>query len=261
MSQTQHQREFARTVQQLAHRHPAWRVFSDFCEMAALALANSVAIGPQREAREQRYLQIVHQYSKDEAAQIAHLLGITTLALEDEPHDFLGQMFMQLELYNHWKGQYFTPSALSDAMARLILDDQLLRAIEERGFITVQEPACGAGAMIIGSAMALQARKINYQQAMHVTAVDVDSTAAHMAYIQLSLLHIPAVVIVGNTLSMELRDAFPTPAHVLGFWDNKLRRGYALGSKADLANQPKPAPLDLSKLRQADLFEFEEDAA
>lgn len=250
-----HQREFTKAIRQLSHRHHTWRVFADLCELAALAIANSVTIGPQRDEREQRYLDVVGRYKKQEAQQMAQLLGIVTLALEADPHDFLGQAFMQLELGNHWKGQFFTPSELCRAMVRLTLDSEVLARIEQRGFVTLSEPACGAGAMLIAFAEELDRRKINYQQAMHVTAVDVDSTAAHMAYIQLSLLHIPAAVVVGNALSGDVRETFYTPAHVLGFWDNKLRRGYALGSQA--GGLPQLAPLDLGQLRQADLFSEE----
>jgi hypothetical protein len=59
---------------------------------------------------------------------------------------------------------------------------------------------------------------------MHATCIDIDATAAHMAYVQLSLLHIPAIVVHGNTLSMEQWGYWLTPAHVLGFWDAKLKR-------------------------------------
>ena len=48
-----------------------------------------------------------------------------------------------------------------------------------------------------------------------------------MAYIQLSLLHVPAVVIHGNTISGECWSEWRTPAHVLGLWDVKLRRAQA----------------------------------
>ena len=44
-----------------------------------------------------------------------------------------------------------------------------------------------------------------------------------MAYIQLSLWNIPAEVIVGNTLTMELREYWRTPAHYLYDWDARLR--------------------------------------
>ncbi|GBQ21633.1 hypothetical protein AA12717_0951 [Gluconacetobacter sacchari DSM 12717] len=51
---------------------------------------------------------------------------------------------------------------------------------------------------------------------MHVTAIDVDPRAAHMAFVQFSLLHIPATVIVGNSLTLETREYWFTPAHILG---------------------------------------------
>ena len=47
------------------------------------------------------------------------------------------------------------------------------------GFITLCEPAVGAGAMVIAAAEAVTAGGHNHQRHMHVTAVDVDTTAAH----------------------------------------------------------------------------------
>ena len=78
--------------------------------------------------------------------------------------------------------------------------------------------------MVIAAAHALQDQGINYQQCMHVVACDIDIVAVHMSYIQLSLLHIPAVVYHSNSLSLEVWSEWKTPAHVLGFWDDKLNR-------------------------------------
>jgi hypothetical protein len=44
-----------------------------------------------------------------------------------------------------------------------------------------------------------------------------------MCYLQLALLHIPAIVVHGNALSMEVWGHWFTPAHVLGGWNRKLR--------------------------------------
>src|SRR5690606_31957302 len=127
-----------------------------------------------------------------------------------------------------------------EAIARLQAQDGLHEKIRQRGFVTVSEPACGAGAMIIAMAFALRERGANYQQHMHVTAIDVDSRAVHMAYLQFSLLGIPALIIEGNALTLEERDHWYTPLHVLGMWDTKLRRGYALGSAMDDSAEPAP---------------------
>jgi hypothetical protein len=57
-----------------------------------------------------------------------------------------------------------------------------------------------------------------------VQAIDVDRMAALMCYVQLSLWNVPAEVIVGNTLSWDIREVWYTPAHHLGFWKYRLAR-------------------------------------
>jgi hypothetical protein len=54
-----------------------------------------------------------------------------------------------------------------------------------------------------------------------------------MAYIQFSLLHIPATVIVGDSLAMRFRENWHTMAHVMGSWSAKLgTAGESTGSGA-----------------------------
>lgn len=88
--------------------------------------------------------------------------------------------------------------------------------------------------MVIAYADMLMEEGINYQQVMHVEAWDVDATAAHMAYIQFSLLHIPAVIVQGNTLTLKQWGAWYTPAHILGDWSRRL----AARTRAETAGQP-----------------------
>ena len=47
-------------------------------------------------------------------------------------------------------------------------------------------------------------------------------TDLNLRGITLSLWHIPAQIVVGNTLSLEVREVFYTPAHYTGNWDYKL---------------------------------------
>ena len=55
-------------------------------------------------------------------------------------------------------------------------------------------------------------------------AVDIDRMVALMCYIQLSLWGVPVQIIVGNTLTLEYREQFFTPAHYTFHWDYKLRK-------------------------------------
>ena len=59
---------------------------------------------------------------------------------------------------------------------------------------------------------------------LHVTAIDVDAKCVHMAYLQFSLLHIPAVIVHGNALSLEEWGHWYTPAHIMDGWTHRLKR-------------------------------------
>lgn len=59
---SRHHADFAKAIRQLSHRHHTWRVFSDFCELAALALANAAAIG-RRDAEWQR-IEDYHEHTQ-----------------------------------------------------------------------------------------------------------------------------------------------------------------------------------------------------
>ncbi|WP_230851082.1 SAM-dependent methyltransferase [Ralstonia solanacearum] len=118
----------------------------------------------------------------------------------------------------------FTPFEVSRMIAKMMLSGAAAE-IERKGFITLMEPAAGAGGMVIAAASALLDEGINYQQTMHATLIDVDPIACHMAYVQMSLLHVPAIVIHGNALAPNATwGHWVTPAHVIGLWDIKLRR-------------------------------------
>lgn len=231
---------------QASRRHSLWQVWQDFLTMSATAVAN--AVDPRyRDTREAEYMATVKRYSRDEADLMAQAFACLVDALDTaEPTDVLGETFMALELGNKWHGQFFTPYHLCKAMALMNMDG-ITAAVEAKGFVSVNEPACGGGAMVIAVANAMRDAGLNPQQQLHVVAQDLDIKGVQMCFLQLALLHIPAVVIHGNTLALEERSHWYTPAHLMGFWDNKLRRGHLLGygdsdvALIDEGNNPVPA--------------------
>jgi hypothetical protein len=208
--------------------------------MAAISISNAVDYR-NREAREAEYLQIVQHYEPAEIALFPQMLGTLIDALEDEPRDVLGRLFHELELGNKWKGQFFTPDSVCRTMAALSFGEEGKDLIRKRGFIRASEPAAGSGAMVIALAREMLSQGVNYQQHLHVTAVDVDIRAVHMAYLQLSLLHVPAVIVHGNTLSFEEWSHWYTPAHILGGWEWRLRRRAADDGAHEIIVPPAPA--------------------
>ena len=164
------------------HRH-RYEVFQDFVTMTAISLHNAVK---PTESLEQEYLQIINKYEKDEQQKIPQLLGELINLLDKEPYDALGGLYMELELGNDNVGQFFTPSHISDLMAKLNGGDMLERL--SHTFITVSDPTCGAGGMILAYAKLLIETGHNPANKMWCQCIDIDRTAAFMCYIQLRLL-------------------------------------------------------------------------
>jgi hypothetical protein len=233
------QKELVKLIESFSYGHHLHTVFSDFVELSALAISNSVDRA-QFDAREKRYLDIVGKYKREEVAKFPQMLGLLVESFEQRVAivrnsasdsqvvsgcltDVLGETYMMLGLGNDRAGQFFTPYSVSRMMAMTLMGDSGAE-VERRGFIRMQEPACGAGGMVIAAADALLASGHNYQQAMHATCVDIDACCVHMTYVQLSLLHIPATIVHGNALSMQVWGTWYTPAHILGGWTFRLRR-------------------------------------
>src|SRR6267142_2023208 len=193
-----------------------------FVELSAIAFSN-VADPINKAAREEQYLAIVKQYTPEAFQKFPELLGMLTLCLEQESTDVLGVLYHRLELHNEQSGQFFTPYPVCQAMAKMLVHDAR-QLVEEQEFIRAHEPCVGSGAMVIALAHALREEGINYQQKLHVTAIDIDLLAVHMAYVHCTLLHIPAIIVHGDTLRAKTYSVWRTFAHVMGFWDAKLAR-------------------------------------
>lgn len=224
-----HQKEIVGLLRQVAHTRGIDRVWSDWVEICAIALARADLA--QQEVREQRYLQVIAQYERTELDKLvqafAHLVMSYELRVEAADFgDVLGSTFMMLDMGNAGAGQFFTPYEVSRLMGGMMMGDgqALVDKADAYGFIRVLEPACGAGGMLIAAAHALHDAGLNYQLCMHATAIDIDQRCVHMTFIQLALLHVPAVVIHGNGLTGECHEQWFTPAHILGGWNARLRR-------------------------------------
>jgi type I restriction-modification system DNA methylase subunit len=219
-------------IRQLSYSQHLFTTFRHFVEVSAIAFSN-VADPINRAAREEQYLAIVKQYKPEEFRQFPPLLGMLVACLEQEPTDVLGVLYHRLELHNEQAGQFFTPYPVCQALAKMLVHDAK-QLVEEQEFIRAHEPCVGSGAMVMALAQALREEGINYQQCLHVTAVDRDLLAVHMAYVQCTLLHIPALIVHGDTLRAEVYSVWRTFAHVMGLWDAKLAR--------DPRRQPPPTP-------------------
>lgn len=197
------QKNIVKIMDGLCGRYSRWEIWQDFIIMSAISIANALG-GPHKEAREREYMSHASRYSSTELEAFAQMLFEVTEELEREPdQDFLGDLFMSLGLGNEWKGQFFTPYSVCKAMSAMSYGPYLERQIEERGWVSVNDPACGAGALLLAFANEFRrpGREINYQTSVLFVAQDIDFLAGMMCYIQLSLMGCPGYVVVDDSIS------------------------------------------------------------
>ena len=129
------------------------------------------------------------------------MLSDVVMAFTTNPEqDFLGELFMSLNLGNHWEGQFFTPYHVCEMMAEINLHDAS-DIIEKQGFVSINDCACGAGATLIAAANVLRKHNVNFQHHALFVAQDIDRVAGMMCYIQLSLLGCPGYVVIADSIT------------------------------------------------------------
>lgn len=207
----EHRKELVNLIKQQANKYSTWQLWDDLVYMIAAALSQPLNY---KQKREDEYLKRINKYDKSVQALFPQIFREIVLAFEREGFaDILGDIYMQLELYNHWHGQYFTPFHICEFMAKIIIGDNSKEEIEKKGYISISDPCCGGGALLIGAAKVLNEQHINYQRDVLFVAQDIDYVVALMCYIQMSLLGMPGYVIIGDSLTVECREIWYTPMY------------------------------------------------
>lgn len=169
----------------LTNRYRAWDVWRDFITMFACSLSNPLD-KEHRDKREALYLEVIKKYNKQDQ-----------------------ELFPELAAQNEHNGQIFTPYHVCELMAEMTMDDTV-KKVEQDGYISINDPCCGAGATLIAgihtARKQLEKVNLNYQNHLLVVAQDIDETVALMCYIQLSLLGVAGYVKVGNSLTEPMTD-------------------------------------------------------
>lgn len=214
-------KEFTSKLQSLGRSKRIYEVFKDFLTLSTCALAQPFY---RSDEIEQIYLETVNRYTKEQAEEFSKLLAFLVLGLEQAPQDFLGQVFMSLNLGSQANGQYFTPYSVCKFMAEINFTE--IESFQNKQLITLSEPCCGSGALIIAFAQTLREHNINYQQNLFVEAIDISEMCFKMTYIQLSLLGIPAKVVQGDSLSLKFQHVLYTPFYFVNGFQVKMKQRY-----------------------------------
>lgn len=202
----------------------AHEFLADIFECGAIAISNRFDIA-YYEQREARYMQIIKKYDHDMQILITEIFAkIFTLLTQQINsavgfNDYLGELYMRSATSNNKTGQFFTPYCVSKMCAEgAITEAAVNEAIEQDKILTLSEPACGAGGMVIAAADILYYKyHFNISRNLVVECSDIDSRCVHMTYLQLGLAGIPAVIFKRDTISMQTWERWETPAYIMQY--------------------------------------------
>lgn len=182
-------------IEQIARRKSSSvTVFADFCRMVACALA--------MQTREEEYFETIKGYSQDELELLSKAMGLLVMEMEKASFtDVLGTYYTEISSRStqQARGEFYTPQEISRMMAKMTINAE---EVKERSLpITVNEPTCGAGGMVLAIAEEFAPDSVDLLRA---TCQDINPVAADMCYINTTLWGIPAHIIQGNALSNEI---------------------------------------------------------
>lgn len=194
--------------------------------MDVIACTLSNGIEPDRNRRKEREEEFNAAMKRlgDDKDSVVKLFANIVKALTEKPcEDYLGKLYMALNLGNCSRNQYFTPTAVAEIMARATLDRDVQEQIEREPYkyISFQDPSCGAGVTLIAMAKILKEQGVDYQANCLFVGQDIDKVVAQMCYIQLSLIGVAGYVCVGDTLENPIvckKNLLPIEQKKQSFW-------------------------------------------
>ena len=209
-------KEIIDIIMQLSGKYAPYNIFSDWVQMSALAIQNACCLIHNKiwQDREQAYIDTARKYTDAELELFGKMFVLLGDALTENLSDVLGEIYMETGMGSKYTGQFFTPFHLSELCARMCLtssfEDEMTKLRDGMTKLTINEPSCGGGGMIIAACKVLHDNGVNFQKRLRVVAQDLDWKGVYMTYLQLSLIGCNAIVVQGDTLC-EPYDLSRTP--------------------------------------------------
>jgi type I restriction-modification system DNA methylase subunit len=230
--------DFRKILQSFSPQFDTRRIFDAFMLLTACALA--------AQTREAEYLEEAKKWDTKALATFGEAIAALVIEMESKPfEDVIGAYYMDCAISSkgqQWGGEFHTPKSICDLMAKLALGDMASIPIE--GPITVCEPACGAGAMILSFA---ETCPPDVRRRLRVTAMDINRTACDMAFINTTLWGIPTRIIHCNTLTMECWAAWSNIHYILPWMPLAMK---ILSPEARKQGQP-PTTTEMERIKAA----------
>lgn len=209
-------KEFLKGLDRLAPGQNRADTFRRFARLASLAVMSQTAKSwgdmERHEEFEGKWRRVMESFGKPETVlnrEAGELLAVVVAGLEEAQGDFLGFVMEDIAATNKHVGQFFTPRSVARLMAKV----NVMEALPEDRVIGIMDCACGAGVLLIEGVNEILDKGV-WPGRVFAEATDIDEGAYSVCYLQLSLLGIPAKVILGDSLSRKFREWYWTPAAI-----------------------------------------------
>lgn len=130
------------------------------------------------------------QYTLEQGEEFGRLLVMYTKAVEENPfRDILGELFMRLDVNSVRAGQFMTPWSIAIMMAQINFDPETFkRLVEEKGEVTICDPAVGSGVMLLAYARVVYDEFGRWgADKLRLYGQDIDLRCVNMCRIQLRM--------------------------------------------------------------------------
>lgn len=191
--------QILKELEKVLHKgYSSHQVFEDWLDLMLCALMGE----------EEKYLEVVRKYpNKDkignrEIDYFANAFRLLMKAMQETNDEILGELYMQWNMSNKYKGQFFTPKHIAAMMAKMV--NPLGRILE---------PCCGAGIMLVEAIKTMNIEDIN-QSVFY--GQDIDLTCVKMCSLNLTFFNVNGFIIWGDTIKMEVKKVYQTIRTSLG---------------------------------------------
>lgn len=126
-------KEIVKIMKECTDTKNLYEVFTDFIKLMAYSISSVVDLSTKDE-RDKNYQDIAKNYTTEQLNSCAEIMALVTSALEKKREDVFGRLYMELGFGDKLKAQVFTPTGISNLMARLSLDEESVKnALKKMG--------------------------------------------------------------------------------------------------------------------------------
>lgn len=205
---------FKRKLETESYRFGKEPIWNSIMELWLITIQNAQNIPHDIENSKKLLSDIEKKFN---ISELQRLIKILSQLLFLRPYqDTLGELYMELNLNYASLGQFFTPQSISKICTSITMNGYESARIEKiincNGFITISDPCCGTGSMLLQTVKDFIKNHKNYNQPeIYCVGQELNRITAIMCYIQFVMFSVHGTVIIGDSLKNETRTVMHTP--------------------------------------------------